>query len=690
MHPMATSRPRRVTTLIAVLGLGAVGFVPLFDGPGYEAAVAAGVLLPSLAACATALDVLRERRLPLAAFYRGCSTGTWLGVVGLVLSFLHGWRTGFCDPLEGAQFFVLGPGVGAVMGGVWGALVGLFAARFEKRARPFAIGLALAGPIAGIALSVWRFYTSPMVFAFDPFFGFFAGTLYDSVITGLDRLVTYRAGSLATLVAAGARRRPSSSARRRVSFGSRASASGRRSCSASPRRSRASCTSCVGRRSATIRRRRRSGKRSGQHVSFGRCELVYPTGTPDLEARALVRECDGHLAQLDRFFGTRGPAHVVAFVFASPEQKGYLMGAVTTYIAKPWRREIYIQRSGFPHPVMRHELAHVVAGTFGTGPFRVAGPLHGLIPDPGRIEGVAVAAAPHDEELSLDEWAKAMRDLSLLPPLARVFKLSFLGEPSSRAYVVAGAFIDWLRRAKGIEVVRRWYAGASLEAATGGQPLEQLEHDWLASLDRLHVGEDVLHVARARFDQPAIFGRHCPHVVDRIAGEAGGALGQMDTERAARLYDDLLALDPHDVGARLGLATCALRDGKNDAARALYERIAADAALGKTVRARALESLGDLALASGDGQAARQRFDEVATAVVDADRPPDPRRQRSTPSTRRGATRSWRTSSAIFEPAAIRRSRPRRSGPGPHGSRISACRIICWLGFISARGAGSS
>ena len=195
----------------------------------------------------------------------------------------------------------------------------------------------------------------------------------------------------------------------------------------------------------------------------------------------------GHLTQLDRFFGVTGPDHVTVFLFANADQKGYLMGAGSTYIAKPWRREIYIQRAGYPHPVMRHELAHVVAGTFARGPFRVAGPLFGIIPDPGRIEGVAVAAAPHDEDLSLDEWAKAMRDLHLLPPLERVFRLSFLGEPSSRAYVVAGAFIDWLRREKGVATVRAWYGGESLrDSATGADLLDELEHA-LARVHRTHL-----------------------------------------------------------------------------------------------------------------------------------------------------------------------------------------------------------
>ena len=66
--------------------------------------------------------------------------------------------------------------------------------------------------------------------------------------------------------------------------------------------------------------------------------------------------------------------------------------------------------------VLAHELAHVVSGSFGSGPFRVAGPLGGLIPDPGRIEGIAVAASPgEDDDFTLFEWSKALLDLNLLP-----------------------------------------------------------------------------------------------------------------------------------------------------------------------------------------------------------------------------------------------------------------------------------
>ncbi|HVU00518.1 MAG TPA: SUMF1/EgtB/PvdO family nonheme iron enzyme [Polyangiaceae bacterium] len=605
-EPVRASVPVRASAIASAAVLGATGFLPLFGGPGYEAALAAGLVLPAAAALGTAFDVRGARRSPFDAFRRGLAVGVLVAACGFAVTVLHGFRVGFCDLLEGAELFALGPAAGAVLGGVWGAIVGH---RFGGGSRRRIVLLCVLLPLLGIVASVARFYTSPMVFAFDPFFGFFAGTLYDSVITGIPRLVTYRIGSLATLVAVGAAsyflEKPSERRGAEV-LAVAAAALSALHVVRGPAMGHYQLT-------GTIR------DALGRTLEFGRCELVYAAGTPEQEAGALARECDGHVRQLENFFGVNGPPRVTAFVFANADQKGYLMGAAGTNIGKPWRREIYIQRAGYPHPVMRHELAHVLAGEFGVGPFRVAGPLHGLIPDPGRIEGVAVAAAPHDEELSLAEWSKAMKTLGLLPPLGRVFRLGFLGEPSSRAYVVAGAFVDFLRREHGIFAVRAWYGGASLERATG-RSFSELERGFLASLDALAVSPEALEVARARFDQPAIFARTCPHVVDRIEAEAGGALGALDVPRARRLYRDVLALDPHDLGARIGLATCSERAGEERDATEAFEKIASDPTLGKAMRARALETLGDLALAQHRGAEAKRNYESVRSLVVDADR----------------------------------------------------------------------
>ena len=42
-----------------------------------------------------------------------------------------------------------------------------------------------------------------------------------------------------------------------------------------------------------------------------------------------------------------------SFYFLTPDDKARWMGARQTYIAKPWRHEIYIQHEEFPHATLR-------------------------------------------------------------------------------------------------------------------------------------------------------------------------------------------------------------------------------------------------------------------------------------------------------------------------------------------------
>lgn len=45
----------------------------------------------------------------------------------------------------------------------------------------------------------------------------------------------------------------------------------------------------------------------------------------------------------------------------------------------------------------------------------VAGKLGGVLPNPGLIEGLAVATSPDDDELTDEQWARAMMDLKIDP-----------------------------------------------------------------------------------------------------------------------------------------------------------------------------------------------------------------------------------------------------------------------------------
>lgn len=608
----------RIGLGLTIALLGAVGFLPLFGGPGYESALAAGLVVPFVVAVVTAIEVAAYRPEPLEAVTKGLSNGALVVGAAFLTSLAHGLREGFCDAAGGSAHFALGPGAGALVAGVWGACAGAFASRMSTRRRRRAAAVigGIFGPIASIGVSVYRFYTSPMIFAYDPFVGFFSGTLYDTVIdyTGL---LSYRAGTASTLVAALAlgalltrtesggialSRRP----RPALSIVFAASLFASLAVTASGPKLGHWHTS------ATIARA------LGASFEGARCTVLYPSGFETDDIRRFTRDCDAHVGAAERWFGTKVPFRITVFLFADTEQKASFMGAAGTYIAKPWRRETYIQAGAYPHPVLGHELVHVVAGHVGRGPFAIAGALGGIVPDPGLIEGVAVVASPRDGDLTPAEWAKAMKDLDLLPRLKSLFTLGFLGHNSSVAYTVSGAFVGYIHERFGAGAVRDWYGGRDLPSITGASWAD-LERDWHADLDRAELSDAARAQAKARFDRPAIFGRRCPHVVDACKERADELRGRGDFDRAIAEYKAALELDPGDASLKVAIARSALRVGRTDEALTMLRSIAANEEEPRHVRDKALEELGDAALAAGDGTAAEQYYREVMERLVDED-----------------------------------------------------------------------
>jgi hypothetical protein len=626
MRWVALGTPRRLGVLIAFALLAALGFVPQLGGPGYEAALVAGLVLPSIAAVVTALEVQRNALGPRAVYSAAVTFGVVLGAVGASAVLLHGFRVGFCDAGEGFLLYVLGPATGAVLGAVFGGVVGLLSRGRLERVRPrlrtaLVVLLALAGPLSGIVVSLLRFYTSPMVFAFDPFFGVFSGPLYDTVVDVIDRLWSYRWGTAATLLfvflvcelaenmapgvglTALMRQRLSTTLFAALALGLSLyhSASG-------PALGHWSTSNSI-------------AETLGQKRAGARCDVVYSATIPERDVRLFTTDCDRALPQVEAYFGARGPERVRVFLFASDAEKGFFMGASRTYIAKPWRGEIYLQASSYPHPVVAHELAHVVAGAFARGPFRVAGPLGGWFPDPGRIEGFAVAAAAdEDDELTPEEWAASMLKLGILPEITRVFQLDFLSLNASSAYTVAGAFVSFVRERHGAAALRAWYGGAAIESVTGGKGLAELDAEFRRELARLPVPERALATAKLRFERPAFFSRLCPRIVDRALGIAAQRLGVGDTEGAARSYGEVLELDPGNVEARFGLANCARR--AEDPGRGLnaYRALENDARVPELLRAAALETSGDIELARGNLKQAAALYAKSAARVFDESR----------------------------------------------------------------------
>jgi tetratricopeptide (TPR) repeat protein len=618
------ARSQKILWALAALSLSAIGFLPLFAGPTYEFGLAVGVLVPLLAAPFNAWTALERRSEPKAAFHQGQLSGFVLIAIAVLVAGLHLGRAGACDPLSEAGLFLAGPLPGVWLACVWGACAGAFVAPANtldvgKGRRALAICLGLAGPLGGILVSLLRYYTSPIIFAFDHFFGYFSGTPYDTVLDGVGRLMSYRVGSFGwALVLYALAATCTRDERGRLTWYGR-------------ERARTWALGAFGLvlgvgitangpKLGHYQTDRSVQEALGRSADSRRCRVVYASGIRPRDAHALARECDAYVEQHERFFDVKAPDRTLVYLFDSSEQKAWYMGARDVYIAKPWREEIYIQARGYPHPVIGHELAHVVAGRFGIGPFKIAGPLGGWIPDPGRIEGVAVAASPReDDDLTLAQWARAMRDADLLPALSSVFKLGFLAENSGKAYTVAGAFLSFLREVYGPAAVRGWYGGQTLLDATG-KSLEELELEFRASLDQVTVSALAKDVAKARFDRPGVFARKCPHQVDETLDEANQSLRNFDPNRARQLFEKVQSMAPDEFWADAGLGTCELREKQLSEAQHRFEAmLAADPAPSSTERAWLEEQLGDLAWQQNDLSRALHLYATAASHVVDQD-----------------------------------------------------------------------
>jgi len=120
-----------------------------------------------------------------------------------------------------------------------------------------------------------------------------------------------------------------------------------------------------------------------------------------------------HLILKNQFFNLYPKKKVGSYIYTSAEQKKRLMGAKYTEMEDSINREMYINyRNSFPHPTLKHELAHIFASEIH--------PIWKISLKIGLHEGVAVAADWDEEQLTPHQWSKAMKELKVAPPVEKI------------------------------------------------------------------------------------------------------------------------------------------------------------------------------------------------------------------------------------------------------------------------------
>jgi hypothetical protein len=606
--------------LTAATGLGAslgllVTALPLFGVPGYELASAtalvaavvgalAGILAgqlerASLLACG---DPPRRLRALLFAFLAACAFPLTASIAPLLAAAARALvRTG-CSPWLGLGFHALLP----VPSALFASALGLACALATRRTRT-AVLLALAAALASLVVSLWPLWSGPQIFALNHLFGYFPGPLYDEALTVDARLLAYRALTLfwtALLLFGTAVALDPRTARLRLARPGAADWAGLLALASALALFFAFDFELGLRTREADLDRALGGRRETAHFV-----LHFPRAKPALDQARLERDLELRWAQVTEFLGATPEGKVDAFFYRSAGEKRRLVGAAQTSFAKPWRRQLHVVDAPFPHPVARHELAHVVAGAFGSPFFRVSARAIADV-NVGIVEGLAVAADSRPEELTLHQWAAAMRRLSLAPDIrAIVGPAGFYRQPPSRAYILAGSFLRYLVEAHGATALRALYPRGDFEAAFH-QGLSALAQQWEAFLDAMPLDARALHAAQVQFERGSLFERPCAREVAQLR-EAADELRREDPERALSLYRRCARIDPSDLALARGESEILRGRGDLSGARSVWEAALARGDLSSGNRALALSELGDLAWEMNDEATARKSFAKV-------------------------------------------------------------------------------
>lgn len=475
------------------------------------------------------------------------------------------------------------------------------------RSTVLAIGVPL---LLFAAAGLVRFYAAPPVFTYNPIIGYFPGNIYDENVRLGEALLWSRVEQLVWLIAIIALvasrldvprfrvTREPRPARRRIGALVLAAA--------------ATAGGCALYWYSGVLGYRIDGAEIADALG-GRIEtehfVIYYATTAEIEKDIKLIAADHELryAQVVAQVGAAPDGKITSYYFANREQKGRWFGARDVEMAKPWRREIYLDHRGFPHGSLRHEIAHAVASAFGDPIFGVAARRVAGIPvfvSPGLIEGFAVAAdwPGNYDRLTPHESVRAMQAMGVQPTIRELLSLQFLTVSSARSYSTAGSFLRYLLDTYGATSLRRLYSTGGDFEGSYGRSIATLEGEWRTKISEIVLPPEVVEGSRERFRHGSVFARPCPHAIaaqrERAADEwAAGQRG-----RAVMLMRDVCKDAPGEPRYVLELGDFLIGGGARERteAIALWTALANNETATSSLRADAYDRLARTAAAAGD------------------------------------------------------------------------------------------
>jgi hypothetical protein len=517
-----------------------------------------------------------------------------------------------CDPWEGVGFFVVGPTISGLLGwicGLWGGVIG------KTKRRQTAWGLL---PFAFcLTVGVWRLYFDPVIYAFDPFWGWFAGGIYDESVAVGDRYLRFRAYNLTAGAAALLAFRALVGHREIRAPGIPAGGGDRL---------RLFVAVLLGLAMAWVGFH---GDRFGftatsdsitKQLSLTRETEHFvihyaPRSKTAREIDVVAAEHEFAWRRLAAQLGHEPSAPVHSFIFKNPDHKRALFGAGKVEVSLPWKSQIYLHHLPYPHRVLHHELAHSFGAAFGDPILGISA--SGTRINMGLVEGFANAMAPRPTfGLDLHDQAAVLEALEKRPPLGGIMGLGFWGRASSQAYTAAGSFVLWLIETEGIDPVIEVYRNAGDFEAAFGRPLPTLEKEWVTFLRARPLKEEQVEALRERFKRRSIFRRPCAHRAAKLRKEIGRAKARGERETQIETVETLCAIEPDRPQHRIALASVHAELADYASAEKELLRALEMEDLTHAILAVVAERRGDVALLSAEFDKAGAKYSEATQYSV--------------------------------------------------------------------------
>jgi tetratricopeptide (TPR) repeat protein len=453
-------------------------------------------------------------------------------VVPLLISLANVLFVKNCSIGDGIVFYVLIVVSGVLFSVALAMVVGVV---FEKWKKTI-FGLLYILVLFHIPLVT---FFRPQIFAFNPILGFFPGFTYDESLQVTQRFLIYRLGTLAVSVGMIA----ATSWMWKIRWKRKEPAS--ISDSSIPFLEIVLLALFIPIVLVTLLFSDRLGFSSSEQFirqklvgdyKTAHFEIIYPAGSLKRERiEQLGRLHEYYYSTLTHVLNIQFQKPITSFIYSSSEEKGRLIGAARTDIAKPWLHQIHLNISDV-EAGLKHEMAHVLASDFGWSPFKISR-------NSGLVEGFAVAVGDntwYDEPL--DRAASLVFAASVHPDMESLFSFSgFAKVNAGTSYVLAGSFCKFLINSYGIEKFKNLYRSGDF-LLTYNRSLPSLLSDWRTIIrgQQLTLQDSVK--AKYFFRRPSIFGKECARVIANINTETKGLIAQHEFEKALTSAEQSLAL----------------------------------------------------------------------------------------------------------------------------------------------------